>query len=198
VIRCLITDGTASTNESRWIEHKAAWLAAGIELMQIRERDLSARQLADLTRKVLGLPSPRGTKILINDRADVAIACGAHGVHLRDGSVLPGIFARPEFLVSVACHSIGDAAKTCGADYIVLAPIFSPLSKRDSRPALGVTAITELAAAITTPVLALGGITAGNARLCIEAGAAGVAGISYFNSLPNDAGNPSARLSVLP
>ena len=190
MIRCLITDGTASTNESQWIEHKAAWLAAGIELMQIRERDLSARQLADLTRKILRLPNPHDTKILINDRADVAIACGAHGVHLRDGSVLPDIFSRPGFLVSVACHSIADPEKMRGADFIVLAPIFSPLSKSDSRPALGIAAITELTAGIRTPVLALGGITAGNARLFVEAGAAGVAGISCFSSLPSDAGRP--------
>jgi thiamine-phosphate pyrophosphorylase len=198
VIRCLITDGSAATNESRWIEHKAAWLAAGIELMQIRERDLSARQLAELTRKVLGLPNPQGAKILINDRADVAMACGAHGVHLRDGSVLPEVFARAGFLVSVACHSIAEAGKTRGADFVVLAPIFTALSKSDSRPALGVTAITELTAAIRTPVLALGGITAGNARLCVEAGAAGVAGISYFNGLPNDGAHSSARPSALP
>ncbi len=103
-------------NESRWLDHKAAWLAEGIELMQIRERDLSARQLADLTRKVLRLPNPHGTKILINDRADIAMACGAHGVHLRDGSVLPDVFARlslqERFLVSVACHSVAEAEKT--------------------------------------------------------------------------------------
>jgi len=198
VIRCLITDGSAATNESRWIEHKAAWLAAGIELMQIRERDLSARQLAELTRKVLRLPNPHGAKILINDRADVAIACGAHGVHLRDGSVLHSVFARAGFLVSVACHSITEMEKTRGADFIVLAPIFRPLSKSDSRLALGVTAITELTAATATPVLALGGITAGNARLCMEAGAAGVAGISYFNGQPTDAVQSSARPFALP
>jgi thiamine-phosphate pyrophosphorylase len=198
VIRCLITDGTASTNEARWIEHKAAWLAEGIELMQIRERDLSARQLADLTRKVMRLPNLHGTKILVNDRADVAIACGAHGVHLRDGSVLPDVFSRQGFLVSVACHNIAEAERTRGADFILLAPIFSPLSKSDSRPALDVTAIIKLTAVTRTPVLALGGITAGNARLCIEAGAAGVAGISYFNGPPNDAVRPSARLSALP
>jgi thiamine-phosphate pyrophosphorylase len=200
VIRCLITDGTASANETQWIEHKAAWLADGIELMQIRERDLTARQLAELTHKVLRLPNPHGARILINDRADVAIACGAHGVHLRDGSVLPGVFARPEFLVSIACHSVAEAEKTRGADFIVLAPIFCPLSKSDARPALGVTAITELAAHLAggtpTPVLALGGITARNAQLCMEAGAAGVAGISYFNRLPTDTARPSARLSV--
>jgi thiamine-phosphate pyrophosphorylase len=198
VIRCLITDGTASTDLPRWIAHKAAWLVEGIELMQIRERDLSTRQLANLTRKVLELPNPHGAKILINDRADVAIACGAHGVHLRDGSVLPDVFSRRGFLVSVACHSIAEADKTRGADFIVLAPIFAPLSKSDLRPALGVTAITELAAATRAPVLALGGITAGNVRLCMEAGAAGVAGISYFRSLPTDAAQPSVRLSSLP
>lgn len=191
MIRYLITDGSASANESRWIEHKASWIAEGIELMQIRERDLSARQLADLTRKILRLPNPLGTKILINDRADVAVACGAHGVHLRDGSVLPGVFAHTGLLVSLACHSSADAAKTCGADFIILAPIFRPLSKIGARPALGVAPISELSAATRTPVLALGGITAGNARLCIEAGAAGVAGISYFNGLPSDAVRPS-------
>ena len=76
-IRCLITDGTASNNESKWLDHAAAWIEDGIEFLQIRERDLPVRQLAELTRKVLRLPNPHGTKILINDRADVAIACGA-------------------------------------------------------------------------------------------------------------------------
>lgn len=202
MIRCLITDGTASANESRWLEHKAAWLAEGIELMQIRERDLSARQLADLTRAVLRLPNPHGTKILINDRADIALACGADGVHLRDGSVWPEFFAHlrssSQFLVSVACHSVVDAGKTRAADYIILAPVFKPLSKTDSRPALGVSAITQLTAVTQTPVLALGGITTENARLCMEGGAAGVAGISYFNGLPSVADRPSAPLSVLP
>jgi thiamine-phosphate pyrophosphorylase len=198
VIRCLITDGTASADESRWMEHKAAWLAEGVDLIQIRERDLSARRLAELTRKVLGLANPQGTKILVNDRADVARACGAHGVHLRDGSVLPEFFSRPEFIVSVACHSVVEAKKIRGADFVILAPIFNPLSKSDARPALGVTAITELSAATRTPVLALGGITADNARQCMEAGAAGVAGISYFKSLPSDASRLADRLSVLP
>ena len=198
MIRCLITDGTAAANESRWLEHKAAWLAAGVELMQIRERNLSARQLAELTRKVLELPNPHRAKILINDRADIALACGAHGVHLRDGSVLPAVFAQPEFLVSIACHGTRGLTQTRGADYIILAPIFTPLSKTDSRPPLGVGAITELVSATRTPVLALGGITPGNAHLCIKAGATGVAGISYFNNLPSGAARFGLPLSVLP
>ena len=184
MVRCLITDGTASGSERAWLDHAAAWLAAGLELFQIREPSLTVRQLCELTRKVMQLPNPHGTRILVNDRADVAIACGAHGVHLKDGSLLPEFFARPTFLVSIACHSIADAAKTRGANFIVLAPIFKPLSKDKSRPALGVEAITELARATSIPILALGGITSANARLCLEAGAAGIAGISCFSELP--------------
>ena len=208
MIRCLITDGTASRNETQWVDHAAAWIAEGVELLQIRERELPVRQLAELTRKVLSLPNPHGTKILINDRADVAIACGAHGVHLRDGSVPPEIFARPGFLVSMSCHGIADLEETPplphghgseslslyravtvrerlrGADFILLAPIFKPLSKEDTRPVLGIEEIREITRISPIPVLALGGINAANARLCVAAGAAGVAGISYFSGLP--------------
>jgi thiamine-phosphate pyrophosphorylase len=190
-VRCLITDGTAADHESKWLEHATAWVAEGIELLQIRERELPARRLAELTRKVLRLPNPHETKILVNDRADVAIACGAHGVHLRDGSVLPEIFARPGFLVSIACHSIAGLERTRGADFILLAPIFKPLSKDDTRPVLGIEAIHEITRISPIPVLALGGITPANAHLCLEAGAAGVAGISYFNGVPSRTARPS-------
>jgi thiamine-phosphate pyrophosphorylase len=184
VIRCLITDGSFRKNEPIWLEHAAAWIAAGVEMLQIRERDLSARELADVTRKVLRLPNPHGTRILVNDRADAAIACGAHGVHLRDGSVNPEVFAHPGFLVSVACHSLHDLEKTRGANLIVLAPIFKPLSKDSTQSPLGLAAIASAARFSSTPVLALGGITPSNAHLCLEAGAAGIAGISYFSGLP--------------
>jgi len=184
VIRCLITNGTFSQvhgrNDSGWLSHVEYWIGQGIELVQIRERHVDPRNLAALTRKVLRLPNPHGTKILLNDRADVAIACQAHGVHLKDGSVSPEEFARPGFLVTVSCHSIEDARNTRGADFILLAPIFQPLSKADHRPVLGTGAITELTRRSTTPVLALGGITQENAPACIDAGAAGIAGITCF------------------
>jgi thiamine-phosphate pyrophosphorylase len=191
---CLITDGTALENERAWLDHAAAWIAAGVDLLQIREPLLTARQLCELTRKVMRLPNPHGTRILVNDRADVAIACGADGVHLKDGSVLPEFFARPGFLVSIACHTVADAETARGANLIILAPIFAPLSKEKSRPALGVEAITALARATSVPILALGGVTSANARLCLEAGAAGIAGISCFSGLPGG----SAPSSVLP
>jgi thiamine-phosphate pyrophosphorylase len=165
------------------LDHAAAWLDRGVEIFQIRERELSARDLAVLTRKVLQIPNPHHAKIIVNDRADVAIACGAHGVHLRDGSVLPEIFAQRDFLVTVACHGVADAGRVRGADFVLLAPIFKPLSKADSRPALGPATIREFTRLSDVPVLALGGITPANAALCMEAGAAGVAGISYFDSI---------------
>ena len=180
MIRCLITDGTFSSNEARWMAHLAHWIANGIELVQIRERDLPVRDLAELTRKVLQIPNPHGSKILVNDRADVAIACKAHGVHLRDGSASPGKFAQPDFLVTVSCHQIEDAPTTAGANFVLLAPIFKPLSKIDHRPVLGTEAIAEFTRSSATPVLALGGIDHENAGACMNAGAAGIAGITCF------------------
>jgi thiamine-phosphate pyrophosphorylase len=161
--------------------HLAHWIAEGVDMVQIRERDLPVRDLAELTRKVLRIPNPHGRKILVNDRADVAIACKAHGVHLRDGSVSPEKFARPEFLVTVSCHRIEDARKAAGASFVLLAPIFKPLSKTDQRPVLGAGAITEFTHNSSTPVLALGGVNRENAPTCVEAGAAGIAGITYFD-----------------
>jgi thiamine-phosphate pyrophosphorylase len=180
MIRCLITNGGFSVDKARWMAQVSRRIAEGVELVQIRERDLPPRDLAELTREVLGLPNPHGTKVLVNDRADVAIACKAHGVHLRDGSVSPEKFARPGFLVTVSCHSIEDARKATGASFVLLGPIFKPLSKMDHRPVLGTRAIAELTRSSQTPVLALGGITQENAQACINAGAAGIAGITCF------------------
>lgn len=194
MLRCLITDGTAPKDEDRWLDHVAAWIGDGVDLLQIREPELTPRKLAELTRKVLRVPNPHRTKILINDRADVARACGAHGVHLKDGSVLPEVFSQSGFLVSIACHHPADWRHCRGADWIVLAPIFQPLSKADSRKSLGVSAIAELAGLTRIPILALGGVTSVNARLCAEAGAAGVAGISYFNGLPGECARSSLPL----
>lgn len=180
MIRCLITDGSFSQNQTAWLTHVAHWIGEGVDLVQIRERDLEARDLAVLTRKVLRIPNPHGARILVNDRADVAIACKAHGVHLRGGSICPEKFVRPGFLVTVSCHGVGDAPNIAGADFVLLAPIFKPLSKMDHRPALGTGAITEFTRRSAIPVLALGGIDRENAALCVSAGAAGIAGVTCF------------------
>jgi len=180
VIRCLITNGKSSSNEEKWLGHLAGWIEEGIELVQIRERQLSVRKLAELTRKVLQIPNPHGTKILVNDRADVALACGAHGVHLRDGSIDAAYFSRADFMVTVARHLIEGAEDVKGASFVLLAPVFEPFSKENQSGTLGTAALAEFTRRSATPVLALGGITPERARQCIEAGAAGIAGISCF------------------
>lgn len=171
MILYLITDGMAT-------DRIAAWLQRGIDFVQIRERDMEVRSLADLTRRVIALPNPHGAKILVNDRADVALACGADGVHLRDGSILPEAFAGLGMTISVACHSADSVGDTRGADLLLLAPIFVPRSKPGIP--LGLGELRKAAGLTDTPVLALGGVTESNALLCVEAGAAGVAGISLF------------------
>lgn len=179
MIRYLITDGSAVADPERWLQHLAHWIRDGVDLIQIRERDLPARQLAALTRRVMNLPNLK-TKILVNDRADIAIACGANGVHLRDGSIAASRFRRPGFVISASCHEPGVAGQFSDADYVLLGPIFNPMSKIATTPALGTEAIREFTGRCSVPVLALGGITAHNAAACLTAGAAGIAGITYF------------------
>ena len=182
MIRYLITDGSAALDQRAWLAKLNHWITErGVELVQLRERSLTTRELVALARKVLALPNPHGTRILVNDRADVAIASGAHGVHLRDGSVSPSLVAAQGFTVSVSVHHLRQLSMAEGADFILLAPIFAPLSKIGGAPPLGTDAIRRACELTAIPVLALGGITEMNARECVEAGAAGIAGISYFD-----------------
>ena len=167
----LITDGLGHCDESL--------RQADVDFVQIREPGLSTRALADCVRRLTGL------RVLVNDRADVAIACGAAGVHLRDGSVSPRVIrgiAPAGFVVTVACHDAAAVFRAAdeGADFAVLAPIFAPLSKLSASPPLGLDALRAITARAQIPVIALGGITEENALSCMEAGAAGIAGITLF------------------
>jgi thiamine-phosphate pyrophosphorylase len=173
MIRCLITDGLLEKDPP--LDLLSCWMQRGVDLIQIREKHLEARDLAAFTRKILTLPNPHGTKILVNDRIDVAIACGADGVHLRDGSIE---YTRPGFIVSVACHNIDALPEH--ADYILLSPIFRGHSP--DAPILGLEGLRRAAALTKIPILALGGVTPANENDCIAAGAAGIAGISYFRA----------------
>lgn len=160
-------------------------LAAGVEMIQIREKDLSGRELSALVRAALALPNPRDTRILVNDRVDIALACGAHGVHLPSHSIAPRelrALTPAGFLIYVSCHTRDEllAAEKEGADGAVYGPVFAPLSKIASVTPRGVKGLAEAVRGIRIPVYALGGITLDNAAQCIDAGAAGVAGISLF------------------
>jgi thiamine-phosphate pyrophosphorylase len=174
LIRVLITDGSGRIDASLG--------RADVDFIQVREPGLKPRELADAVRVLVRTGGPR---ILVNDRIDIAIACGAAGVHLRDGSVsatnIRGIMPTG-FIVMASCHSANAvrSAEASNVDFAVLAPIFPPLSKPSDRPPLGLDQLRSITEQSKIPVIALGGITGENAPLCIQAGATGVAGITLF------------------
>jgi thiamine-phosphate pyrophosphorylase len=164
-------------------------VAGDVKWIQIREKDLGARELLDLVRRAVALASPHGTGVIVNERMDVAIAAGAAGVHLPAGSIEVDrwrAIAPPGFLIGASCHTIDEVrgAESTGADYVLFGPVFAPLSKLSDLAPREIEGLKEAARAVRIPVLALGGITKENTQMCVDAGAAGVAGISLFQELP--------------
>lgn len=167
------------------IPHLQAAVQAGVDLIQLREKDLACRELVVLARTAVEISRGSKTRIVINDRLDIALAAGAQGVHLGGQSVPPEVVRRhvdKGFLVGASCHSLEESlkAEAGGADYILLGPVFDTPSKRRYGPPLGLDKLSEVANRIRIPVLALGGITVERVRLCLEAGATGIAGIRLF------------------
>jgi len=154
-------------------------------MVQIRERDLSARDLLLIIDSVKESALKTGARILVNDRADVA-ACAGVGAHLTTRSMSPDTVRSAfgqEMLIGASTHNLAEAqtAARAGADFIVFGPVFETESKKQYGPPVGIEALRMVTGNVKIPVLALGGINVRNFREAIDAGAAGIAGISLFS-----------------
>jgi thiamine-phosphate pyrophosphorylase len=168
--------------------------AAGAGWIQIREKDLDSRALAELARFAIAETRETSARVLVNDRLDVALAANAAGVHLGENSLPVEVVSewrrssgRLDFLIGVSCHSLESAraAERGGADYIFFGPVFATPSKAAFGAPQGTGRLREVCASAGIPVLAIGGVNAENARACIAAGAAGIAAIRLFQDARN-------------
>lgn len=169
----------------------SAAVAAGVHLIQLREKSLTASVLFELTALAAEITRGTSTRLLVNDRADIAAGAGADGVHLTTRSLEPEIVRKTfgdDFLIGVSTHSLAEAtaARDGGADFVVFGPIFPTPSKGEYGPPLGVDRLANVASDLAPfPVLAIGGISTENAQECLRAGASGIAGISLFSAPEN-------------
>lgn len=188
---CLVTDRRRLVPDARTLSVEIARierqadeaLQAGIDMIQVRERDLDARVLRDLTVRLVSLAAGRAL-ILVNDRADVALAAGAAGVHLRaDGpAVLRVRTLGPDgWVIGRSIHTPAEAAEHAGADYLLFGTVQPTASKPAGHRVAGIAGLeAAVRSAAGTPVLAIGGLTPRESAACREAGAAGVAATGAF------------------
>lgn len=165
---------------------RAGWLAAGgVDLIQLRERDLSDRALFETAVRILQACRGTSTRVLVNDRTDIAIAAAADGVHLRGDSIpAPRVraIAPSGFLVGRSVHAADEAVAVeaaGGCDYLLFGTVFQS-SGKPSAPVTGIDALAAVVRQVRTPVLAIGGIVPARAPLVAGAGAAGVAAVDAF------------------
>jgi len=191
-IVCYVTGraslGEADSGEALLARVRAA-AEAGVDWVQIREREMAARELLALTRAAVAACAGK-TRVLVNDRLDVALAAGAAGVHLRGESmpareVIPWLRAGnapAEFLVGVSCHSLEDArqAEDAGATYLFFGPIFETPAKKQFGAPQGVAQLAEVCRTVRIPVIAIGGMSGDRSAECLRAGARGIAAIRMF------------------
>jgi thiamine-phosphate pyrophosphorylase len=192
---CYVTDrkqlaaaDAAGEPAAALLEKIRAAAAAGADWVQIREKDLPARELLELARKAVATAA--GAKVIVNDRLDVALAAATAGVHLGQESAPAREVVRwcragnapPEFLVGISCHNTeeGRQAEIAGADYVSFGPVFETPSKKSFGAPQGIARLAEFCRKTPMPVIAIGGVNEQNVADCIRAGAAGIAAIRMF------------------
>jgi thiamine-phosphate pyrophosphorylase len=176
MIRCYVTD----RRRGDLLSSAIAAIRDGVDMIQIREKDLEARPLYELVCKVRDAAAGTSTKILVNDRLDVALAANIDGVHLpADG--LPAARVRPFVrLMGCSTHTLEEVlqAEQDGADFVIFGPIFETPGKVP----VGIEALRNVAVHAHIPILAIGGITREVTGEVIQAGAAGIAAIRLFQN----------------
>jgi thiamine-phosphate pyrophosphorylase len=196
VLLCAITDrgllpGSEVERREGLVALARSWAREGVDYIQVREKDLSLSDLRTLAFEIVAAVRSVGThtQILLNGPAEVALEAGADGVHLPSNSpadapeVARGIYiaAGLHAVVSRACHSVEEVQGSRDASLILYAPVFEKVMRDSSFAGQGLVALGEACRGVgSVPVLALGGVTAGNAWDCVAAGAAGVGGIRLF------------------
>ena len=174
-------------------------LAVQADWIQIREKDLAARELLALTRGALVAATGRdpAARVMVNERLDIALAAGAAGVHFGAESLpacdvvhwLRGAQTPADFRVGVSCHSVDQAiqAQEDGASYIFFGPVFDTPAKRVFGAPQGIPSLRKVCRAVRIPVIAIGGVSGDNGADCISAGAAGIAAIRWFQETDDTA-----------
>ena len=225
-IVCYVTErkslDTSGAAPNVLVKIRAA-IAAGVDWVQIREKDLPARELLELTRAAIRIAAedagarvarevatdavPLGVRILVNDRLDAALAAGAAGVHLGSDSIPAREVARwlregnapPHFSLGVSCHSLEEvrAAQDAGATYAFFGPVFDSPAKRSFGSPQGIARLEEVCNSVKIPVLAIGGVNEENAERCLRAGAAGIAAIRLFQQKDPVEGDLREKISRL-
>ena len=181
---CLVTDRT-QTRGRDLVAVVGECLAAGLPAVQVREKDLGAADLAFLCRRLLAPARDVGAMLVVNDRVDVALAVGAGAVQ-RTHTSLPvddiRAIAGRRLRIGASVHSLQDAvdAELKGADWVTYGPVYETPSKRPYGPPQGLERLAEVARGLRIPVIAIGGITPERVKEVREAGARGVAAISFI------------------
>jgi thiamine-phosphate diphosphorylase len=189
-IICLVTDGSIPAHAGgaridAWITWMASAAGAGVTLLHVREPQLPDRLLFLLVQELIGAAAASPARIVVSERMDVALAAGAHGVHLKSSSADVGDvrhLAPPGFLVGRSVHGLEEAcaAQESGADYLMFGTVFSSRSKPRGSPVAGLKALRAVVRATRVPVVAIGGMTVARAGRVATTGAAGVAAIGMF------------------